>query len=109
VVGASKGGVIAMTVSTLLQNPDLNFVLLANCNEGIRQSYDIRLCGRMLSIYEASDEIGGSCTAFFEDADCELISDEMRLETGLGHGFIYRPLDSWVKPAISWAFEKSIR
>ena len=109
VVGASKGGVIAMTVSTLLQNKDVNFVLLANCNEGIRQSYDIQLCGRILSIYEASDEIGGSCEGIFADADCNLHTHEIRLETGLAHGFIYRPLEAWVKPAISWAIGKSIK
>ena len=105
VVGASKGGVIAMTVSTLLQNDQLNFVLLANCNEGIRQHYDILLCGRILSIHEASDEIGNSCVGIFEDADCPLTTHEIQLETGLEHGFIYRPLDAWMKPAINWAIK----
>lgn len=109
VVGASKGSVIAMTVSTLLQIPELNFVLMANCNDWVRENLEIRLCGRILSIYEASDTIGSSCAGIFEDANCHLDTYEIRLDTGLRHGFIYHPLDEWMKPVISWALVKSIK
>jgi hypothetical protein len=27
---------------------------------------------------------------------------EIVLRTGLGHGFIYRPLPEWVNPAVEW-------
>lgn len=27
---------------------------------------------------------------------------EIRLETGLRHGFLYRPLKEWTEPAIAW-------
>ena len=28
---------------------------------------------------------------------------EVRLSTGLRHGFIFRPLDVWLRPAVTWA------
>ena len=59
--GASKGAVIAALVSTRLKEPKVRYVLLANCNDWLIRTHDPRLTGEVLSIYEASDEIGGSC------------------------------------------------
>jgi hypothetical protein len=28
---------------------------------------------------------------------------EIVLRTGLGHGFLYRPLPEWMTPALAWA------
>ncbi|MDH5381082.1 MAG: alpha/beta hydrolase [Cyclobacteriaceae bacterium] len=103
VVGASKGSLISMLVSTKLQNPDVNFVLLAACNDWNREHNDIKLCGRILSIYEETDTIGKSCVKIFSDADCELITKEIKLNTGLKHGMIFRPLPEWVQPTVDWA------
>ncbi len=35
VLGASKGAVITMRVSTLLRNKDVNFVIMSNCNDWV--------------------------------------------------------------------------
>jgi len=61
VVGASKGAVIAALASTWLRNPRLRYVLIANCNPWLIRTHDPRLTGEVLSIYEASDDIGKSC------------------------------------------------
>ncbi len=61
VVGASKGAVIAMLTSTKLQNPAVNFVLIAGCSDWVEEQLAVNLCGRVLSIFEKSDELGRSC------------------------------------------------
>ena len=103
VVGASKGGVIAALVSTRLGRRGVRYVMLANCNDWLIRTHDPRLTGEVLSIFEASDEIGGSCRPLAERSPRLQRFEEIRLETGLGHGMVYRPLDAWVEPAAAWA------
>jgi hypothetical protein len=105
VVGASKGALIAMHVSTFMKNRDLNFVFLAACNDGNFGSFpDIHFYGNILSIYEKSDDIGESCIRFKEKAGTTINHyKEIEINTGLQHGFLFRPLPEWMKPAINWA------
>ncbi len=105
VVGASKGCLIAMYVSSFLKNKDVNFVFLAGCFGNIStMSPDINFCGNILSIHEKSDGIGRSC-AELKKRSSQAIPHykEIELNTGLKHGFIYKPLQEWVAPAIKWA------
>ena len=102
VVGASKGAGIAMLVSTRVTAP-VRYVLLANCNEYALKNLAPRLNGDVLSIYEESDSLGRSCTTIFAQSPGLVRSGEIRLQTGLKHGFIYRPLGAWVGPAVGWA------
>ena len=103
VVGASKGSVIAMTVSMQLKNRDVNFVLMGNCNDGTLAQRKIDLWGNVLSIFDASDDIGGTCQKFFEKAKGLNKRKEIKLVTGLGHGFLYRAMSEWIDPAVEWA------
>ena len=103
VVGASKGAVIAMVASTALAEPRLRWVLLGNCNEAMRAAHAVSLHGEVLSIYERSDSIGESCAPLFAASPGVTRHDEVRLATGLGHGFLFRPLPGWVDPALDWA------
>src|SRR3546814_20839809 len=59
VVGFSKGGDIAIHVSSFLRRPEVRFVLLAACwpRPGEPQ---LRLTRRVLSFYEKSDSLAGS-------------------------------------------------
>jgi len=103
VVGASKGSVIASLVSTRLQNPGVRYVLLANCNAWLIRTHDPRLTGEVLSIYESSDDFGGTCRPLAARSLQLRRFSEMRLDTGLGHGIVYRPMRAWVDPAAAWA------
>ena len=103
VAGASKGSIIAMMVSTYLQNRDVNFVLMASCNDSVLESRKIDLHGNILSIYEASDEFGSTCRKFFEKSTGINKREEVELKTGLGHGFLYRPMKEWINPLVEWA------
>jgi hypothetical protein len=103
VVGASKGAVIAALVSTRLGRPAMRYVLLANCNPWLIRTHDQHLTGEVLSIYERSDDVGGTCRPLAKRSPQLRRFDEVPLSTGLGHGMVYRPLDAWVEPAAAWA------
>jgi len=105
VVGASKGAVISMFISSFLKNKDVNFVFLAGCNDGILNRFpQIQFCGNILSIYEKSDFIGHSCLKFTQRTPLSIPHyKEIELNTGLKHGFLFKPLPQWMEPAIKWA------
>ncbi|MEO6166644.1 MAG: alpha/beta hydrolase [Chitinophagales bacterium] len=105
VVGASKGALIAMHVSTFVKNKEMNFVFLAACNDGNFQSFpEIAFYGNILSIYERSDDIGESCIRFKEKSAASISHyKEIEINSGLEHGFLFRPIPEWMKPAVGWA------
>ena len=103
IVGASKGSVIAMLVSSRLRNDEIRYVFLANCNDWMERTFAPRFTGEVLSIYEASDDIGQTCRPIPQRSPALKRFKERRLETGLGHGVVYRPLTEWIDPATRWA------
>jgi hypothetical protein len=105
VVGTSKGGYIAQYVSTLANNPDLNFVFVASFrNSDLEDIPEINYCGNILTIYEKSDSFGVSALQRKKTSNCEIkIFEEIELKTGLGHGFLFKPLKEWIEPTIKWA------
>lgn len=105
VVGASKGALIAMTVSTMLQNKEVNFVFLAGCADGLRK-FDLDFYGNILSIYDEKDQLVGSCQSFFKKSTGISSHKEIKLKVGTGHGIIYKPLKEWIDPVVQWANRK---
>ena len=102
VVGFSKGSGIALISSSLLANPSVNFVFMAGCSEGAFNRPDFHVTGRMLSLYEASDELAGSCAALFAREGKGSVHAERRINLGLGHGTFFQPRSEWLDPAIDW-------
>ena len=105
VVGASRGGAIAILASTLLKNRDVNFVILASCgNSSVYRNTKVDLWGSILSIYDLKDVTGaGTCRRFFDNSTGVSRHKEIVLRLGLGHGILYRPMREWVDPTIDWA------
>lgn len=105
VVGTSKGGYIAQYVSTLANNPNLNFVFIASFrNNDIQDIPEINYCGNILTIYEKSDPFGVSALERKKMSTCEIKHfKEIELNNGLGHGFLFKPLKEWIEPTINWA------
>jgi pimeloyl-ACP methyl ester carboxylesterase len=109
IVGGSMGASIAFLASVRLQDARLRFAVLGAClsanvralvkDEGKAPS------GRILAVRETSDELTGGCERWQEDGDAgaALVGREIVLNTGLGHGFLYRPLPEWVEPVVRWA------
>jgi hypothetical protein len=108
VVGASKGGGIAMYVSHYLGNEDANFVILSACHPDTVVSLineGTFLVGNVLSIYDEVDTLAGSCRKLFTYSEGKGIGrhEEIVLHIGTGHGILYQPLDAWVAPTVEWA------
>ncbi len=103
VVGFSKGGMIAMLASSMLQNPDVNYVFMASCGDWMQRVLGLRVSGRVLAIYEASDDIGGSCKVAFDRAGKLGEHRELELHLGGGHGAFFRPHPEWLGPVLKWA------
>ena len=102
VVGASQGSWIAMLASTYLKNRGVNFVLIAACSADKEFLKMVNLHGNILSIYEKSD-LAQSCNDYRADATGIKNWKEVEVNTGLKHGFIYRPMKEWIEPTIAWA------
>jgi putative hemolysin len=108
VVGASKGGGIAIYVSNMLKNEQVNFVPMAICSpETVAALIDeqVVLYGNVLSIYDSADDLSGSCADLFAYSEGKGLSrhEEIVLQVGTGHGILYQPLDEWVMPVLEWA------
>lgn len=101
VIGFSKGGGIAMRVSSFLRRPQVRFVLLAACPGG-PLAPQIRLTGRVLSIYEASDTLAGSCRPLADQLEKPQSFKEIKIATGKLHGAFYLPLQEWLDPVLDW-------
>jgi hypothetical protein len=105
VIGASKGAVITMLISTVVRNPKIRYVIMSNCNSGILQSYHPDLHGAVLSIYDEKDEYGTTCKPIFDAARSLRRHEEIETHLGIGHALLYSPRPQWVDPAVAWAKE----
>lgn len=103
VVGASKGAVITMLVSTGLKNRHVNFVIMASCNDSVLKNHEVDLYGNVLSIYDVKDVYGQTCRKFFDRAKGLNRSKEVELKIGTGHAILYQPLKEWVDLVTEWA------
>ena len=104
VVGASLGGYIAVEVSYIMNNPQLNFAVIGLCSDyavEYYQKYKSELCGRFLSIYETTDE-KQSCRNLLGEVYCKTGYREVVTHTGIGHGFLYHAYPAWTRPLFAW-------
>lgn len=108
VVGASKGAAITSTVSNMMSNSELNYVLLGGCYQPLIEEWmrqGLSLSGNVLAIYDSSDEYASSCQDLFDFSDGKGLGrqSEIILQVGTGHGILYVPLADWVSPTVQWA------
>ncbi|MDX1539480.1 alpha/beta hydrolase [Arsukibacterium sp.] len=101
VAGFSKGGGIAIRVSSILRRPQVRFVLLAACSRG-SMPIQLRLTGHVLSVYEASDTLATSCQSLAELTEQPQSFKEIKIATGNLHGAFYLPHVEWVEPVLDW-------
>lgn len=105
-VGFSKGGYITLLSANRLQKPDLRYVVMAGCVEGIVNGSDRSaegLLGAVLSIVEATDDLGFACSPLFERNPQLSQTDDITFVTGAGHGFFYRADPAWIDEVLSWS------
>ena len=111
IVGHSKGGIIALLVSSALEEMKVNFVIMAGCGKketkfrGVYERFlENRapfLRGRLLSLYDRADRTAGTCQEAFSAAS-QIYSKEIVFYTGRGHGLFYAPESIWIKEVAIW-------
>jgi hypothetical protein len=104
------GASIAFAASARLQNPALRFAFLGACPlenvRAVREEEGRAPAGRLLVVHDRSDDTSGPCAAWrSEELAAPSTLREVVLATGLGHGFIYRPLPEWLDPVVALAKE----
>ena len=112
IAGHSKGGFMTLAAATIVGKKNVNYVVLAGCGKKgtkygkgfnrFAQHYASKLKGRILSIYDNDDEIAGTCMDMFTNKK-NVMSKEMVLDTGKGHGLFYSPKAEWIDEIAIWA------
>jgi hypothetical protein len=111
VAGHSKGGMIAMLVMSILANPNIAYVNFAGCIKGVSESQGYlrfaehrapRARGHLLSAYDRSDEVAGSCKQALDRMKGAVVVERV-LEIGGGHELFYSPKAQWLDVLQSWA------
>ena len=102
VVGASKGGIIAAYVSSMLRNKAINFLFLAGLFEKCLVDENLKLHGNVLSIHDRSDKLPMTPTLYFQRSEGLGRFEDIVLSLDVGHGLIYQPYREWVDPFLTW-------
>jgi len=108
VIGASKGAIIASNISTINLNP-INYVFLAGNNEYQENNNKWKFHGQVLCIYDLSDSIAGGNYDYWKNTENYTTKfEQIELETHLGHGFLYKPLEVWIGPTRKWILTQKL-
>lgn len=106
-VGASAGGNIVLLVANKMKRNRMKFVIMGGCWPDTYKDYaNLELYGKFLSIIETSDP-HGTCNSIFEGRRHLSSYKEVKLNTGLSHGFLYKGHKEWIDPIVNW-FEKNM-
>ncbi len=101
VAGFSKGGSLTLGVAAEVAEAGVSYVVMAGCGASAPE-FAPRLKGRVLSLYDRNDDIAGSCGAVFAKAP-GLVTREIVLTVGKGHGTFFTPRAEWLEPLAAWA------
>ena len=111
VAGHSKGGMITMLVMSMLANPEIVYVNFAGCGKegsgfgGYLQFAQNRASmarGQLLSAYDRSDQIAGSCKPALDKMSNAVVTERV-LNIGGGHELFYTPKAEWLDILQAWA------
>jgi len=103
IVGFSKGAWIVLLASAKLADPDIRIVPIAVCGPEANEDPRLDLRGRVLSIYERSDDYGSSCRPLVESSLGVTAFREIEMNTGEKHGAFYVADPAWMDAIISWS------
>jgi hypothetical protein len=103
IVGASAGWNITLHVSAKLKNKQMKFVVMGGCWPNTYKDYgSIPITGKFLSIIERTDP-HGTCNSIFQGRKKITSYQEIKLNTGLSHGLIYKGYKEWIDPLVAWS------
>jgi len=105
VIGASKGAIIACNISDI-NSHDINYVFLAGNNDYQEKNNNWKFHGKVLCIYDLSDDIAGKDYSYWkQEENFTSRFEQIEIKTELGHGFLYKPIDDWVIPTREWIMQ----
>jgi hypothetical protein len=108
VIGASKGAIIASTISNINTNP-INYIFFAGNNDYQEEHNDWKFHGQVLCFYDESDTKAGKNYDFWKNKPNYTTKfEQIKIDKKLGHGFLYKPYKDWVEPTKKWIFEQEI-
>ncbi len=80
----------------------IRFVIMGGCWPDTYKDFsEFQLYGNFLSIIEESDP-HGTCVSIFNSRNTMTSYNEIKLNTGLSHGFFYKGRKAWIDPIIKW-------
>jgi len=108
VSGFSKGAVIALAATGTINNPNVNYILLAGCSDFLNEKYNVdpkKAVGRVFVIYDSGDDKYGSCDGILSASD-NLKLEETDIDSGKGHK-VFRIakekfISQWRDPMLEW-------
>lgn len=100
-MGFSRGSMITAMASSKLAMAKLNTIIMAICGDWIASRPNLKLAGRVLSIYETSDRFG-TCQALVDQSEAVTSFKEVAISTGKEHGAFFSPRKEWVEPVMKW-------
>lgn len=108
VSGFSKGAVITLAAAGTINNPKINYILLAGCSEFLNEKYSVdpaKAAGRIFVIFDSEDEKYGSCDGTLTTSD-KLKLEEIEIDSGKGHKVFRIPkekfISQWRDPMLEW-------
>ena len=102
VAGASKGGIIAAYVSSMLRNKAINYLFLAGLFEKCLVDQELQLYGHVLSIHDRADTLSITPSLYFQRSEGLGKFEQIILDLEVGHGLIYKPYRQWIDPLLAW-------
>jgi hypothetical protein len=103
VIGASKGAFIAQLASAKLEEPEFRWVLVGGCHtKRMSEGGFPAMTGRVLSIYDTSDQVAGPCAPYKPLSAKTRSFEEISISLGEGHGFQFSANAAWITPALDW-------
>ncbi len=102
VVGAGIGSRAAVLSSGMSSNRSVSYVLLGQCDTGLKRQYRFNMSGRVLGIRDEADASSHSCRELWRDAPQVTAQREIVTSTGLGAALFDRPREEWLRPALVW-------
>ncbi len=111
VVGAGRGGAIAVLILKEMQEPGINVVLLNACSDAFTRFWignDELISGTVLSIFHPGDGEKCSCAEYLKQCGSERVPLWREIDLGekSSPGFYFRPGVDWVLPTLLWASGK---
>ncbi len=100
IVGFSKGAVISLLTSSMLDDASIRYAILAGCWDAVTES-DLNISGRVLSLYDVSDSVG-SCQPLADKSTRLRSFEERTFDTGKSHGLFFTPDPVWLNTLFNW-------